>query len=102
MLLWDVNTRQVVRDLSLAGFCNGLSFSEDGQTLVTGGETGVIIFWDTAGWQRLGSLEMSKRGVGRLAFSRDGKRLAISAGEGIQLCNPQTRSTLAALWRVDA
>ena len=33
VLLWDVNEKQVVREVSLAGVCNGLSFSGNGQTL---------------------------------------------------------------------
>jgi serine/threonine protein kinase/WD40 repeat protein len=59
VLLWDVNTREVVRELRLAGFCNGLSFSEDGQTLVTGSGSlslnalGEVALWRVADGSKL-------------------------------------------------
>ena len=30
VLLWDMNTRRVVRELNIVGTCAGMSFSEDG------------------------------------------------------------------------
>ncbi|MBM3854517.1 MAG: hypothetical protein FJ399_15435, partial [Verrucomicrobia bacterium] len=35
IVIWNVDSRQTVRELPLSGFCVGLSFSADGQTLVT-------------------------------------------------------------------
>ncbi|MBI5770139.1 MAG: WD40 repeat domain-containing protein [Verrucomicrobia bacterium] len=54
VLLWDLNTRQVLRELSIVGTCSGLAFSDDGETLVIGsgvavaGTTGEISIWRTA------------------------------------------------------
>jgi serine/threonine protein kinase/WD40 repeat protein len=41
VLLWDLNERRVIREFGVQGTPDGLSFSEDGQTLVVGSGTWV-------------------------------------------------------------
>ncbi len=51
VLVWDTDTREVVRTLEVPGrWVNGLAFSPDGNTLATGNEEGVSL-WDMS-WLR--------------------------------------------------
>jgi serine/threonine protein kinase len=53
--LWDGKTREIVAELPLSGECAGLTFSEDGQTLVTAstGDTGQITLWSVPDRKKL-------------------------------------------------
>jgi WD40 repeat protein len=99
--LWDLNTRQVVRELSQTGYCNGLSFSEDGQTLVTssvipwGGNIAEVALWrvadgsKVAGWSV--GLTGSRTGDSWFAATRDASAAAVvTAGSTVSVIDLKT------------
>ena len=54
-------------------------FSADGKQLATGTDLGEVLLWDVAKGKRLRRLEMSDAEIEGLAFSPDGRRLAVVA-----------------------
>jgi hypothetical protein len=59
---WDMNTRRMVREvLPVGGFCSGMFFSEDGQTLVTSTSSrqNEITLWRVADGEKLTSFPVS-------------------------------------------
>lgn len=59
-----------------ASYALGVSFTPDGQTLVSAGMDGLIKLWSVPGWQPLGVLEGHANSVNSLSLSSDGQRLA--------------------------
>jgi serine/threonine protein kinase/WD40 repeat protein len=79
--VWDVTTRQVVRELPPEGG-TGIVFSPDGQLLVNcrGDE---YVFWDVATWHVQRHLRRTQKGYsGPAAFTADGRILAVSLSPG--------------------
>ncbi len=72
--LWDVATGKAVR--TLAGDARALSFSPDQKTLA-GADGTAIKLWNTTTGEELQTLEGSQLGVDSVAFSADGKLLAV-------------------------
>jgi WD40 repeat protein/transcriptional regulator with XRE-family HTH domain len=87
--IWDVKTGQVRANLTgHTGVTNSAVFSPDGRYLVTGSADQTAIFWDlsqmAAGGQPRPFYTLSFVGTGTpgaIAFTPDGKRLAIGAGK---------------------
>ena len=97
--LWDAESGQMVRELSgheaqtphhYPSMLYALTFSADGKLLATGDKVGRVCIWNVADGQRLATLEApgmytwdprarrhSIGGIRSLAFSPDGKLLAI-------------------------
>lgn len=85
--VWDVSTGAIVRDISSErDMCQTLSFSPDGNWLVVGygvlnpkarEEMASVALFDTKGWQIQKSWKTPAFIVERLAFSPDGKSLAV-------------------------
>jgi serine/threonine protein kinase/WD40 repeat protein len=94
--LWDVPGKKMVRQL-LAEEA-GLAFSPDGAWLVTG-TAAEYCFWEVRTWQpafRISRMDASFPGC--LAFTRDGKTLALSLSDrAVQLFDVVSRSQLATL-----
>jgi WD40 repeat protein/tetratricopeptide (TPR) repeat protein len=90
--VWEVATRRLIRRLNKhAGYCTSLDFSRDGRLLATGSRDGTAILWSTPTWRAIqtlrnpdqDSLFKSGRGmVEDVAFSLDGKTLAMASQEG--------------------
>jgi len=58
------------------------AFSSDGRTLATGGEDGIVTFWDTRTWQPTGRIAAHGSEVRQLAFTADGSVLASNGDDG--------------------
>ena len=56
-----------------------MAFSPDGQTLASGGEDGFVRIWNAITGTCLQTLKLRTGGVNSLAFSPDGRTLAISS-----------------------
>jgi serine/threonine protein kinase/WD40 repeat protein len=90
--LWDVATgKPVGRPLPHPeGFEEwGAVFSPDSKKVVTVVKR-VARLWDVATGQPLGQAVARLKGVGGVFFSPDGKTLALSLGDKLQLCNAAT------------
>jgi WD40 repeat protein/tetratricopeptide (TPR) repeat protein/energy-coupling factor transporter ATP-binding protein EcfA2 len=91
--VWEVATRRLIRRLSgHTGYCVSLDFSQDGARLASGSRDGTAIIWSTETWKATQTLRnpdpgsiYSQAGVGvvdDVAFSPDGKTLAMASREG--------------------
>jgi WD40 repeat protein len=98
--LWDVLAGQLRRTLAGHGdwvLC--LAFSPDGKTLASGGQDHMVRLWDVATGKKLHEAALPPTPantppglgpiVGAVAFSADGKMLALGSGDGqVHLANP--------------
>jgi WD40 repeat protein len=99
--LWDVSTHRLIRTLP-AGTSNGnaassVAFAPGGATLatVTDGRTQL---WDAATWRRVATLSAGSADQLNVAFTPDGKTLAVGTGNGTtQLWDVATRQLTATL-----
>lgn len=90
--VWEVATRRLIRRLNgHTGYCVSLDFSRDGKQLASGSFDGTAIIWSTETWKATqtlrnpdpGSFSSQARGmVDEVAFSPDGKNLAMASREG--------------------
>src|SRR5262249_15990018 len=69
-----------------AGDCSSLTFTPDGQTLISAGNNGVK-YWSTGTGREMGRLPVQ----GPVAVSRDGKHLTTTSGGFVQLRDAATR-----------
>src|SRR5262249_8961827 len=90
--VWEVATRRLIRRLSgHTGYCISLDFSKDGARLASGSRDGTAIIWSTESWRATQILRNPDPGttysqtgvavVGDVAFSPDGKTLAMASRE---------------------
>ena len=65
LYLWNTATRQMVAELPMEGFCRGLAFSPDGQTLVTSteGDEGQLTVWHLPEGMKLRSFKAEQNGA---------------------------------------
>jgi serine/threonine protein kinase/WD40 repeat protein len=96
--VWDVARGVRVCRLSSGGSYPRATFSPDGRTLVTG-DWSNFCFWDVGSWELRASLPRGPRSLaGLVAFTRDGRVLALSQGRHqIQLHDAATLRRLATL-----
>jgi WD40 repeat protein/tetratricopeptide (TPR) repeat protein len=91
--VWDLATRRLIHRLNgHTDYCLALEFSRDGSLLASGGIDARAILWSTANWKAVRTLQNpdkdpSHRAAGQasiddLAFSPDGKTLAMASREG--------------------
>jgi WD40 repeat protein len=97
--VWEAATARPVRDLQEGDAC--VAFSPDGRWLVTGNGR-EYSFWDTASWPARPDHKLPRRDTpgapGPLAFSRDGRVLALTrTAREVALVDPATGQELAAL-----
>ncbi len=71
------------------------AFSPDGRRLVTAGNDGSILLWDTTRWKRLRKMGQEHTPVTSLAFSPDGRWLAAAEVGDIHLWNTATWAEVA-------
>jgi WD40 repeat protein/serine/threonine protein kinase/tetratricopeptide (TPR) repeat protein len=114
--VWEVATRRPIHLLNgHSGYCTCLAFSKDGTLLASGSRDGTAIIWSTATWKALQTLQNRDRGtvefddlqanigvkptfVECVAFSPDGKTLAMASYEGaVQLWDIATGKLLETL-----
>ena len=60
----------------------GLSFSPEGNVVVSGGDDGRLFFWDATSWQRTEALSSESLPIWSVAYSPDGDHLAIGTDGG--------------------
>jgi WD40 repeat protein len=77
--LWKADTRQPIGELPHAGSINenGVAFSPDSKTILTGSHDGTARFWDTDTAKPLGQPLPLPGRVFAVAFSPDGRMAAI-------------------------
>jgi WD40 repeat protein len=77
----------------------GLAVSPDHRTLAISDDTGAVDLWDTRRWTLRARLRGHLTGVGHVAFSPDGRRLATggSAMEAVKLWDAETLQQLCDL-----
>lgn len=92
--IWEVATRRLIRRLiGHTGYCVSLDFSRDGTLLASGSRDGTAIIWSTKTWRPTQTLKnpdldsvLGQSGlaamVDAVAFSPDGKTLAMASREG--------------------
>jgi WD40 repeat protein len=78
LCLWDLTTGK--KRTIVTGGLTSMAFAPDGNTLVTGGEDGVVRIWDVATSKERRRQDWHRRIVSRIAISPDGKTL-MSASE---------------------
>ena len=90
--VWDLATRRLIGRLEgHTDYCRSLDFSRDGTLLASGSIDGTVILWSTATWNPVRRLDNpdkdTRTSSGRpghvedVAFSPDGKTLAMASGE---------------------
>ena len=95
--VWEVATRRLIRRLNgHTNFCVCLDFSRDGSLLASGSHDGTAILWSTQTWKAMHTLQNPDRAslyraTGRgqvqdVAFSPDGKTLALASWRGACSC----------------
>jgi WD40 repeat protein len=86
--LWSAADGELVAEFEYpdAGWVTSIVFSPDGETLAAGHFDGIVNLWQVADGTLLHTLEPEKgyQGVVGLAFSPDGRLLAIGAREGFE------------------
>lgn len=93
--IWNAVTGKLARELPVEGGSR-VFFSGDGRWLVTTFAGNRL--WSTASWQEVRNIGGNRGGDGGVAFSRDGKLLAVEQYDGIiRLLNPQTGREYARL-----
>lgn len=81
--LWDVGTRQRIRNFLSGHPVSRLSFSPDGKALATWGNDSTVVLWDVQTGGRVAELPTGgKATVSGLAFSPDGRTLAAGTNDG--------------------
>ncbi len=90
--LWDTVSGRSVKTLSREGErWRALAFSPDGKTLAAGGYDHGLVLWDTITWNaRLRVPEVDGLGTTSLAYSGDGRWLALVVGFAARIIDAQT------------
>jgi WD40 repeat protein len=82
IIVWDLSSCQALTSLppsrELISPCMG--FAPDGRTLATGGYNGRVQLWDLAGNRMIATLPQRRKFINHLAFSPDGRILAVALG----------------------
>ncbi|MHB8628813.1 MAG: WD40 repeat domain-containing protein [Aggregatilineales bacterium] len=93
VILWDVATgkqSQTLKASDSSGYMYAAAFSPDSKLLASGGGDGKVRLWDPATGKAGKVLDTKLGGVRTLAFSPDGKALAVAGSYdyGVQLWDP--------------
>jgi RNA polymerase sigma factor (sigma-70 family) len=99
--IWDIPTAKLVHKITPKESDPALNyrhaaFAPDGKSLVAcgyGSAGGVVDQWDSGNWKLQNHLDSQ---LGNLAFSPDGKLLAVTGGSGLQVWNLESAKEVAA------
>jgi WD40 repeat protein len=81
--LWDVQTRKLTGRLNGSQYVSLMTFSADGTMLATEcGGAGDVQIWGVKAEKVVATLKAQSKGAWALAFSGDGKSLAVGYGDG--------------------
>ena len=84
-LLYDLSTGKPLRLEAEEGSIEDMAFSPHGGLIAVAYRTGAVVFWSRSG-KRVHTLRTGKaRGLSALAFSQDGRYLAMAQGEDVEL-----------------
>ena len=91
ILIYEFRDIKLVHTIADAhkGYVLSLSFSPDGEQLVSTGYEKSLCFWDTGSWELAGEIPLENQGVQSLAFSPSGKHLAVASDHRITLISTQ-------------
>jgi WD40 repeat protein/tetratricopeptide (TPR) repeat protein len=106
--VWEVATRRLIHRLKAhMSYCYALDFTKDAALLASGSADGTAIIWSTATWKETQTLRnpdhddqrgFSRSLVGDVAFSPDGKTLAMASyGGNLHLFDVATGKLLETL-----
>ncbi|HEY3761901.1 MAG TPA: serine/threonine-protein kinase [Verrucomicrobiae bacterium] len=86
LCLWNTATRQMMAELPLDNWCDGLAFAKDGQTLVTATDTGHITLWHMPEGTRIASFasDMASHGYNTTFAATPDLSLAAYASDPVQ------------------
>jgi WD40 repeat protein/DNA-binding SARP family transcriptional activator len=102
LMVWDLRTGDVVRQLDHPSWVFAIEFSPEGDRLATAGLDGMVRLWDTATWQRVGSMSRNLGRIWDLSYSPDGAKLYTAAERGIMEWDVETGRVLVQLSSVEA
>jgi WD40 repeat protein len=86
VLLWDFNTKTMIKEFNPKFKTFAVAYSQDGSLLATGGIDGIIRIWDMKTYEMLVELPRSKTPIKKLEFSPNGQWL-VSVAEFLRDLN---------------
>jgi eukaryotic-like serine/threonine-protein kinase len=97
--LWEAATgRELLNDLGTTNSFHGLAFSADGRQLFGMNRRCELTSWDTETGEMAGVMKLEAASFcGPMAFSRDGRMLALASSTNIGIWNPATGQHLLTL-----
>jgi len=89
--IWDLETKKLLKTLSLEKSIREVANSPDGKTLACGTYDKTIVLWNISEWEKRAVLEGHTKGISSLVFSPDGQTLASGSWDDtIRLWNADT------------